>query len=180
MLTQFSRPPGSDKRTLAEFGFPPAVYPLGRLDYESEGLLLLTDDRHLNQLLLHPQWQHERTYLAQVEHVPDDDQLALIRGGVLIEGRKTMPAAVMLLAGEPELPPRPAPIRFRKNIPTAWLELTLVEGRNRQVRKMTAAAGCPTLRLVRTAVGALKLTDLHLAPGEWMSLSPAQLRLALM
>lgn len=175
VLSQFTQPAESDKSTLAEFGFPPDVYPLGRLDYDSEGLLLLSDDGRLNQLLLKPSGGHPRTYLAQVENIPSPEQLALLVKGVVIKGYKTLPASVELLDAEPELPVRPVPVRFRKSIPTAWLKLTLTEGRNRQVRHMTAAAGCPTLRLVRVAIGRLNLFNLGLAPGEWVRLSGEQL-----
>lgn len=170
MLTQFSAD-GSDKTTLAEFGFPPRVYPIGRLDHDSEGLLILSDDASLNAALLQPKRGHTRVYWAQVENVPSEDALARLREGVIVEGRRTMPADARLLDDEPSVPPRPVPIRFRKNIPTAWLELTLTEGKNRQVRKMTAAVGHPTLRLMRGAIGAMNLLELGLEPGQWRELS---------
>ncbi|MDB5033706.1 MAG: rluE [Chlorobi bacterium] len=178
VLSQFSPPDGSDKRTLAEFAFPPDVYPVGRLDYDSEGLLLLSDDPALNALLLHPSRRHERTYLAQVEGTPSPDALARLEHGVVLEGKPTLPAKAAVIA-PPLISPRPVPIRFRRDIPTAWIALTLIEGRNRQVRKMTAAVGHPTLRLVRTAIGGLTLADLALAPGQWRYLSADQLRLAM-
>ncbi|MBX9686738.1 MAG: pseudouridine synthase [Candidatus Obscuribacterales bacterium] len=177
VLTQFSPEAGSNKRTLAEFGFPKRVYPLGRLDFDSEGLLLLSDDRRLNNLLLDPEHGHNRCYLAQVERIPEDEALEKLASGVMIEGRKSRPAQVRLLKEEPFLPEREVPIRFRKNVPTAWLELTLCEGKNRQVRKMTAAIGHPTLRLLRIAIGRLQLFDLNLHPGEWQKLSPEELDL---
>ena len=178
VLCQFSRPPDSSKRTLADFDFPKAVYPLGRLDYDSEGLLILSDDQRLNQALLSPENAHRRVYLAQIENTPTFAELANLASGVVIEGSLTAPAQVRLIADEPELPPRAIPIRFRKNIPTSWIQLTLTEGRNRQVRKMTASIGHPTLRLVRIAIGSLKLFDLGLVPGKWRFLSGEEMNLA--
>ena len=178
VLCQFSQPPDSNKRSLAEFGFPKNVYPIGRLDYDSEGLLLLSDDKRMNQALLNPDNAHERFYLAQIENIPTAAALAKLARGVLIEGSVTAQAKVNLLEKEPELPPRAIPIRVRKNIPTAWIQLTLKEGRNRQVRKMTAAIGHPTLRLIRIAIGSLGLLDLDLAPGQWRALSESEMNLA--
>lgn len=164
VLSQFTDE-GSGKRTLSDFGpFPKSVYPVGRLDYDSEGMLLLTDDNSLKHRLLEPKFGHPRTYLAEVERIPDEAALERLRRGVVIEGRMTRPAEVRLLPDVPALPERVPPVRFRKNVPTAWIELTLTEGRNRQVRKMTAAVGFPTLRLVRTKIGAVTLGPL--APGE--------------
>jgi 23S rRNA pseudouridine2457 synthase len=171
VLCQFTCPEGSTKKTLAEFGFPKNVYSVGRLDYDSEGLLILTDDSQVNKKLFSPQNGHERTYLVCVENIPSLKQLQMLQSGVIIEGKKTLPARVKLLTEEPNLPPRPIPIRVRKNIPTAWIELSLTEGRNRQVRKMTAAVGCPTLRLVRIAIGSLNLFNLGLKPGQWKELN---------
>jgi 23S rRNA pseudouridine2457 synthase len=148
----------------------PDVYAAGRLDHDSEGLLLLTDDGALAHALTDPQRAHPRTYWVQVERVPDARALEALARGVVVQGRRTRPAQVRRLDAPPPLPPRPVPIRFRKNIPTAWLELTLSEGRNRQVRRMTAAVGHPTLRLVRAALGPLRLAQLGLAPGEWRDL----------
>jgi 23S rRNA pseudouridine2457 synthase len=179
VLSQFTTSPESGKRTLADFGFPAGVYPVGRLDYDSEGLLLLSDDPVLNETLLSPAQRHPRSYLVQVENLPTEGALGNLRDGVMVQDRKTLPAEVKLLAEEPDIFPRPVPIRFRKAIPTAWLRLTLTEGRNRQVRRMTAAVGCPTLRLVRVAIGGLELDDLELAPGEWRPLTPQELLLAL-
>lgn len=179
VLSQFSQPSGSDKTTLAQFGFPKNVYPVGRLDYDSEGMLLLSDDGRLNSFLLSPSGKHSRTYLVQVENVPSAAALDALKRGVVIQGKKTLPAAAERLNSEPLLPPRPVPVRFRKSIPTAWIKLTLTEGRNRQVRHMTAAIGCPTLRLIRIAIGQLLLADLNLEPGSWVALTDEQLLLCL-
>ncbi len=168
VLCQFSG--GEGRETLADYGpFPKDVYPAGRLDADSEGLVLLTNDGSLKHRLLDPQYGHPRTYLVQVEGIPQVNDLASLRTGVMIERRKTRPAEVRRLAVEPHLPPRSVPIRFRKNVPTAWLSITLREGRNRQVRKMTAAIGHPALRLVRTAIGSLEIGVLR--PGEHRGLS---------
>jgi len=174
VLCQFSSPPESDKATLADFGLPKGVYPVGRLDFDSEGLLVLSDDGALTEALLPPERRHGKTYLAQVERVPDGAALSRLNKGVMLDGRRTLPADVSVLTVEPPLWERSVPIRFRKNVPTAWLSLTIGEGRNRQVRRMTAAVGHPTLRLVRVAVGSLTLADLGLAPGEWCRLSSGQ------
>lgn len=163
VLSQFT--PEHGHKGLGDFGpFPRDVYPVGRLDADSEGLLLLTNDNRVKYRATDPRFSHPKTYLVQVERVPDTHALEKLREGVLIEGKKTKPAEVRLLDDEPRLPPRDVPIRFRKNVPTAWLEITLREGRNRQIRKMTAAVGYPTLRLVRTAIGPLHLGTLK--PGE--------------
>jgi 23S rRNA pseudouridine2457 synthase len=148
----------------------PDVYAAGRLDHDSEGLLLLTDDGALAHALTDPRCAHPRTYQVQVERVPDARALEQLAQGVVVQGCRTRPAQVRLLSEAPPLPPRSVPIRFRKSVPTAWLELTLREGRNRQVRRMTAAVGHPTLRLVRVALGPLRLADPGLAPGEWREL----------
>lgn len=150
---------------LRRFGLPAGVYPAGRLDHDSEGLLLLTDDGGLARRLTDPRFGHPRTYWAQVERAPDEAALAKLRAGVVLSDGRTRPCRVRLLPSDPELPPRDPPIRTRASVPTAWLELTLAEGRNRQVRRMTAAVGHPTLRLVRAAIGKLALADL--APGAW-------------
>ncbi|MDX2107039.1 MAG: pseudouridine synthase [Candidatus Melainabacteria bacterium] len=173
--TEGAKPEAKEKETLANFDFPPRVYPLGRLDTDSEGLLLLSDDGDLNDILLHPRNAHTRTYFSQVERVPEEEALRKLE----IDSYKQVQAR--LLPGEPDLPPRPphAPIRFRKNIPTAWVSITMTEGKNRQVRKMTAAVGYPTLRLVRVAIGKLQLRNLKLAPGEWKYLGPNELNLVL-
>jgi 23S rRNA pseudouridine2457 synthase len=170
VLSQFT-PDGSRHRPLAEFGFPPGVYPIGRLDAESEGLLLLSDEPALNQRLLHPQQGHVRTYWAQVERGPSAEALARLERGVVIGGHQTLPCRASLLDPQPELPPREPPIRFRKNVADCWIALELVEGKNHQVRKMTAAVGHPTLRLLRVKIGALALGDL--APGKWREVDTA-------
>jgi 23S rRNA pseudouridine2457 synthase len=159
--------------SLAQFGpFPPGVYPAGRLDTESEGLLVLTDSAEIQHRLTDPRFGHRRTYLVQVEGIPGEDALRQLSEGVSIEGRKTRPAAARALAGEPGFPARRIPIRYRKSIPTSWIELTLTEGRNRQVRKMTAAVGFPTLRLIRIRIETLDLTGL--APGESRTLDAGE------
>src|SRR5574337_238864 len=148
VVSQFT-PEGAWK-CLKDFGpFPPGVYSVGRLDADSEGLLLLTDDNETKHRLTDPAFGHPRTYLVQVEREPGEDALDQLRLGVGVGGARTRPAKVTLLREEPSLPPRSVPIRFRKNVPTSWLELTLTEGKNRQVRRMTAAVGHPALRLVR-------------------------------
>ena len=163
VLSQFT--PEAGHRSLKDYGpFPKGVYPVGRLDADSEGLLLLTNDNETKHKLTTPTLRHERSYLVQVEGIPEEPALQKLTRGVVIDGRATLPADVHLLKAEPPLPPRLVPIRFRKNIPTCWLELILTEGRNRQVRKMTAAVGHPTLRLVRTRISFLALGGLH--PGE--------------
>jgi 23S rRNA pseudouridine2457 synthase len=173
VLTQFSRE--ARHRSLADFGpFPADVYPAGRLDVDSEGLVLLTNDNRLKRLVTEPRFSHPRTYAVQVERVPDQHALEQLRNGVMIEGKKTRPAEVRLMDTEPAFPPRPVPIRFRKNVPTAWIEITLKEGRNRQVRKMTAKVGHPTLRLVRTGIGHLTLEGLQ--PGQWRRLRDEEVR----
>jgi 23S rRNA pseudouridine2457 synthase len=155
---------------LADLVPVPDVHPVGRLDRDSEGLLLLTDDGALAHALTDPRFGHPRTYQVQVEGVPDARALRALEDGVDIRGGRTRPARARRLRDEPKLPPRPVPIRFRKHIPTSWIELELREGRNRQVRHMTAAVGHPTLRLVRVAIGPLDLLALGLAPGGWREL----------
>ena len=163
VMSQFS--PSGEKVTLARFSLPANIYPAGRLDHDSEGLLLLTDDGGLNHRLTDPRRGHPRTYWVQVERAPDDAALEKLRRGVTLADGPTLPCKVSRLESEPDLPPRDPPIRFRVNVPTAWLALTLTEGRNRQVRRMTAAVGHPTLRLVRAGIGNLTLKDLP--PGKW-------------
>lgn len=165
VLCQFTDRSDPPRRTLAEFGLPPRVYAAGRLDYDSEGLLLLTDDGALQKRIADPQHKMKKTYLAQVEHTPDEKALALLRRGVKLKDGMTAPASAKLVDEPDWLWTREPPIRYRKNIPTAWLELTITEGRNRQVRRMTAAVGHPTLRLVRVSIGAWSLDGLR--PGEW-------------
>ena len=172
VLSQFT--PEGKHQTLADFGpFPESVYPAGRLDADSEGLLVLTNDNRLKHRLTDPQFGHPRTYLAQVEGMPDSASLVSLRRGVVIKGKKTRSAEVRLLEFEPELPPRVPSIRYRKNVPTAWLEIMLREGRNRQVRRMTAAAGYPTLRLIRIKVCRWTLDGL--APGQWREITAKEL-----
>jgi 23S rRNA pseudouridine2457 synthase len=176
VLSQFS-PDGSPNRTLAEFGFPKHVYPLGRLDADSEGLLLLSDEAQLNSRLLHPRHAHQREYWAQVERIPAPEVLARLGAGLVVQGRRVLPCRAWMLEPQPEVPPREPPIRFRRTVPACWIGLELVEGKNRQVRRMTAAIGHPTLRLIRVRVGRLALGDLQV--GQWRELSAAQRRLAL-
>jgi len=171
VITQFTTD-GSKNRTLAEFGFPPHVYALGRLDADSEGLVLLSDEGHLNQLLLKPEHQHRRIYWAQVERIPTAEALAALQKGVLIEGRRTLPCRAAALDPQPVMAERVPPIRFRKAVPTCWLAIELVEGKNRQLRRMTAAVGFPTLRLLRVQIGKFSLGDLP--AGQWKVLSDAQ------
>ena len=170
VLCQFTDRSTPPRPTLAGFGLPPGVYAAGRLDFDSEGLLLLTDDGALAHQLTDPAHKQPKTYRVQVEGVPAQAQLAALSGGVLLKDGLTRPARVEVI-DPPALWPRDPPIRTRKAIPTSWLELTIGEGRNRQVRRMTAAVGLPTLRLVRVAVGPWQLDAL--APGEWR---PAAIR----
>jgi 23S rRNA pseudouridine2457 synthase len=142
------------------------------LDADSEGLLFLTDDAFLTHRLTDPAFDHPKTYAVQVERIPGEEALSRLREGLVIEGRLTKPAGARLIEDEPAFPPRPIPIRFRKNVPTAWIELVLREGRNRQVRKMTAAVGHPTLRLIRTRVGEFTLDGLE--PGQYRELGPEE------
>jgi 23S rRNA pseudouridine2457 synthase len=172
VLTQFTDAEG--RATLKNFVPIAGVYPVGRLDRDSEGLLLLTDDGRLAHRLTDPRYEHPKTYLAQVEREPTSEALAALRAGVMLNDGPTKPAVVELLNESPDLPDRPVPVRFRKNVPTAWIKLTIREGRNRQVRRMTAAVGFPTLRLVRVAVGPIELGSL--SPGEWRDLSDDERR----
>jgi 23S rRNA pseudouridine2457 synthase len=193
VLSQFTGD-GSPNRTLAEFGFPKNVWPIGRLDADSEGLLLLSDEPAWNEKLLHPRHAHEREYWAQVEKIPTPESLKKLENGVLVQGRKTLPCRAWILEPQPLgesragvspapigeadkllaptrslgrrdacptlIPPRNPPIRFRKNVSDCWIGLELVEGKNRQVRRMTAAIGHPTLRLVRVRIGNFRLGEL--------------------
>ena len=174
VLSQFTSD-GSSHRTLADFALPPRCYPLGRLDADSEGMLLLTDESALNQALLHPSQRHPRTYHALVEHYPDDAALKRLRCGVVLDQRLTLPSHARILHPQPDYPARTPPVRFRKSVPDCWIELQLIEGRNRQVRRMTAAVGHPTLRLIRVAIGNLHLHDL--APGQWRELEEEERKL---
>lgn len=149
------------------------VYPAGRLDYDSEGLMILTSDGGLTQRITHPRHKLSKVYLVQVERIPNEEALARLGVGVMLGGRRTRPAGVRLLSEEPLVPARTVPIRFRINVPTAWLELTITEGMNRQVRRMTAAVGHPTLRLVRVAIGPIALDRLQ--PGQWRELTRGEI-----
>ncbi len=173
VLCQFT-PDQTGQRTLAEFGFPAGVYPLGRLDMDSEGLLLLSDEPGLNSRLLDPAMAHPRTYWVQVEGLPAPHAIdRLARGGLVIQGHRARPCHARLLEPAPDFPPREPPVRFRKHIPTSWLEMELTEGKNRQVRRMTAAVDHPTLRLMRVAIGGFRAPEL--APGRWRELSTADM-----
>lgn len=169
VLSQFTSAEGEP--TLADHVPVKGVYPAGRLDKDSEGLLLLTDEAAIAHALTDPRHAHPKTYWVQIEREPDDAALEALRAGISIEGKKTRPAQVRRIA-EPDLWERPVPVRFRKTVPTTWLEIVLREGRNRQIRKMTAAVGHPCLRIVRVAVGPVHLGDL--APGQWRELGPAE------
>lgn len=173
VLPSFTDPGG--RPTLADYVAIPEVYAAGRLDLDSEGLMVLTSDGGLAHLVTDPRHRLPKVYLAQVERRPTDQALDRLRRGVLLSGRRTRPADVLVLPAEPALPDRPVPIRFRKSVPTAWLRITLREGLNRQVRRMTAAVGYPTLRLVRIAIGPLRLGDLP--PGHWRELTAREIAL---
>ncbi|HMS84310.1 MAG TPA: pseudouridine synthase [Nitrospira sp.] len=166
VLPCFTDPEG--RPTLADYVTVSEVYAAGRLDQDSEGLMILTSDGALAHRITDPQHKLPKVYVAQVERIPDERAITQLCHGVLLGGKQTRPAEVRLLTEEPTLPKRPVPIRFRKNVPTAWLEITIHEGMNRQVRRMTAAVGHPTLRLVRIAIGPILLGDLN--PGEWRAL----------
>jgi 23S rRNA pseudouridine2457 synthase len=172
VLSQFSSDQ-SPNRTLAEFGFPPCVYPVGRLDADSEGLLILSDQPEWNARLLRPGQGHDREYWVQVEGIATPEKLQRLSSGVVIQGRATLPSVARALEPAPDLPPRNPPIRSRKTVPDSWLSITLREGRNRQVRRMTAAVGLPTLRLVRVRIGKLELKDL--APGDWREVQGSEI-----
>jgi 23S rRNA pseudouridine2457 synthase len=191
VLTQFSdRPshpsPPSDssnsaeprQRTLKDYILVPDVYPVGRLDRDSEGLVLLTNNGRLQHRLSDPKFAHPRIYWVQVERIPTNAELEPLRQGLVLKDHgklyRSRPTQVRLLSTDPALPPRDPPVRFRKTVPTAWLEITLTEGRNRQVRRMTAAIGFPTLRLVRVAIAHLRLEGLQ--PGEWRELTAEEVK----
>ena len=167
-LSQFTPEPGSKWRTLADFGFPPRLYPIGRLDADSEGLLLLSDEAALNARLLQPTRGHVRTYWALVERVPSREALGALAAGVRLGSQRTLPCRAHLLEPQPEVAPRNPPVRFRKTVADCWIALELVEGKYHQVRKMTASIGHPTVRLIRVAIGSFALGQL--APGEWRAL----------
>jgi 23S rRNA pseudouridine2457 synthase len=172
VLTKFTDAEG--RPTLADYCNVPDVYPVGRLDQDSEGLLLLTDDGALAHRLANPKFDHPKTYWAQVERLPDTKAITTLQRGVVLKDGLTKPALATLLEAEPDLAPRNPPIRHRLSVPTAWIELTITEGRNRQVRRMTAAVGHPTLRLVRARIGSVGGEDLK--PGEWRALTPGEER----
>jgi 23S rRNA pseudouridine2457 synthase len=167
VLSQFT--PEDGAVSLAEFNLPPGIYAAGRLDKDSEGLLLLTDDGPLIEKLLHPKNEKQKTYWVLVERVPPEESLDRLRKGLKIEDYITRPAEVLILDPQPEVPAREPPVRYRKSIQDIWLEIKITEGKNRQVRKMTAAVGHPTLRLIRKKIGGLELGNL--LPGEWKEIS---------
>lgn len=169
VLSQFTPEPGSRWRTLAEFALPARVYPVGRLDADSEGLLLLTDEKGLNTRLLDPRHAHRREYWVQVEGLPDAKALARLEAGVPLQDFQPRPCRARRLDPPPDVAPRQPPIRMRQSVPDCWLSLELVEGKNRQVRRMTAAVGHPTLRLLRVRIGGFALGEL--APGRWRELT---------
>jgi len=171
VLPCFTDPTG--RPTLADFVAVPGVYAAGRLDRDSEGLMLLTSDGALAHYITDPRHHLPKVYLAQVERVPDETAVKRLRAGLLLKGARTRPAEVRVLPEAPTLPDRPVPIRFRKSVPTAWLQITLREGMNRQVRRMTAAVGHPTVRLIRIAIGPVLLGDLP--PGQWRDLTSGEI-----
>lgn len=168
VLCQFTDGGPSPRPTLSDFVALPGVYPAGRLDLDSEGLLLLTDDGRLQARIADPRFKMAKTYLVQVEGDPDDAGLAALRAGVRLKDGPTLPAEVKRI-DDPALWPRDPPVRFRKTVPDCWLEMTIREGRNRQVRRMTAAVGLPTLRLVRWRIGDWSVEGI--APGEWREIA---------
>ena len=172
VLPCFTDPAG--RPTLAEFVAVPGVYAAGRLDQDSEGLMVLTSDGALAHAITDPRHHFPKVYLAQVERVPDDAAVGRLRQGVLLKGVRTRLAEVQVLPEAPACPDRPVPIRFRKSVPTAWLRITLREGMNRQVRRMTAAVGHPTVRLIRIAMGPVALGDLQ--PGQWRELTSGEIK----
>ena len=170
MVTQFTGEPGD--RTLADYIDVPGVYAAGRLDKDSEGLLLLTDDGAMQHRMSHPKFARSKTYWVQVEGVPTQAALDELRRGVRLQDFFTKPAEVRMI-NEPNVPPRNPPIRYRKEIPTSWMEVVISEGKNRQVRRMTAAVGFPALRLIRVAIDGLRIDGLQ--PGQWRLLTRAEL-----
>jgi 23S rRNA pseudouridine2457 synthase len=172
VLSKFTDPEG--RPTLADYVVEPRVYPAGRLDMDSEGLLLLTSDGDLAHRLTSPLHKVSKTYLVQVERIPDESALVQLREGVMVKGKPTRPAKVQLLHDEPAVYPRPVPIHFRKSVPTAWLRVEIQEGMNRQIRHMTAQVGHPTLRIIRVAIGSIRLGSLP--PGQWRELRTGELR----
>lgn len=171
MLSQFSDEAG--RLTLNNlYNFPKDVYPVGRLDSDSEGLLLLTNDKSLTEVLLNPLNRHKREYWVQVEGRPDESEIMVLENGVLIKGRKTLPAKAKIIH-DPVVPPRDPPIRFRKNIPETWISIILTEGKNRQVRRMTASIGYPTLRLIRIKIEQIELGGMN--PGDVVQLTEKEI-----
>lgn len=179
VLCQFTdeKHQGTQRQTLKDFISIPDVYSVGRLDLDSEGLLLFTNDGRIKHILSDPQFAHQKTYWVQVERIPDRNALERLRNGIEIENYRTRPAIVNILPEEPHLPPRNPPIRYRSSIPTCWLEIILTEGKNRQIRKMTAAVGFPTLRLVRVGMGIVDRKQIYqlrldgLEVGQWRNLT---------
>ena len=179
VLCQFTDSSDNPRPTLKEYIPIAGVYPVGRLDLDSEGLLLLTDNGQLQNRLANPKFAHPRTYYVQVERIPNKTALNKLRNGVTIKNYRTRKASVRLLPTEPNLPPRIPPIRDRQSIPTCWLEMTLTEGKNRQVRRMTAAVGFPTLRLVRVSIGSddRQINLAGLKPGQWRKLTSQEVNM---
>ena len=171
VLSQFT-PDGSINRTLADYSFPPYVYPIGRLDADSEGLLLLSDEARITSMLLRPEARHEKEYWVQVERIPNQEALDKLEKGVAVGGATTLPCRARILIPQPKIQSRNPPVRARKSVLDCWLSIIVVEGRNRQVRRMTAAVGHPTLRLIRQRIGGLWLADLQL--GIWRELSEGE------
>lgn len=171
VLSQFT--PEDGAKSLAEFGLPKDVYPAGRLDKDSEGLLLLTDDGPLIEKLLNPRNEKPKTYWVLVERIPTEEELQKMRDGLKIEDYQTRPCQVKILDPQPEVPPRDPPVRIRKTVQDIWIEIRIVEGKNRQVRKMTAAIGHPTLRLIRRKIANLELGSLN--EGEWMEIPRSEI-----
>lgn len=167
VLSQFT--PEDGARCLSEFNLPKDVYAAGRLDKDSEGLLLLTDDGVMIEKLLNPKNDKPKTYWVLVERVPSEEALQKMQSGLKIEDYLTKPCKVKILDPQPEVPPRDPPVRFRKTVQDIWIEVTLTEGKNRQVRKMTAAIGHPTLRLIRKKIGDMEMGELQ--PGEWKEIT---------
>jgi len=174
VLTHFEGHDDEGRETLSNYIDVASVRVAGRLDYDSEGLMILTDDGNLNHMLTHPKYFHPRTYWAQIEDIPNEAALEKLRQGVVIKGYQTRPARIERM-DEPDLPPRNPPIRHRENIPAPWISLTLTEGKNRQVRRMTAAVGYPTLRLHRASIGPITLDGLEL--GTWKHLSEKEMKM---
>jgi len=178
VLCQFTDNSSNKRPVLKDYVPITNVYPVGRLDLDSEGLLLLTDNGQLQHRLSDPKYSHPRTYYVQIENILEQTALNKLRNGVTIKNYRTRKAKVQLLDREPNLPPRNPPIRDRKNIPTCWLEMTLTEGKNRQIRRMTAAVGCPALRLIRVAIGKKdrQINLKSLEPGQWRELTTEEIK----